>query len=1658
MPQIYEIELPNGRIIEIESDAAPTADAVNRAVRYASAVESKQFNIPASPKIPSGREDLADLYSGFRSQFASASIGDELEDPLSGEKIIKTGDGKYAAPSWKPPLTDSERLANTLTMAGIQSPEAAAGLMAAGAVTSRVPGIPGLLGGAVAGGVAALGTGLARREVQPEAITKAEQQIMEQDPASATVGRLLGSGMKPGQFPTSVKQAVTERVLPAALGAGVAGGMEAYQGNLGTREGLENVGQAALENLILSDTTKLGGKVFGAAARAPKAPDVITKLGNVKAGEPITTAGATAAETALTPVEANLPPELVAKDTVLAGQLLDQGAKPPRGTKVPEAKNTALAEMMLAEEAADWRNKADVQAQKLDFEIGLKKFELEKAKVDHEIQIQKLATEAEKLRLREQKRAAELQESATRLNTNQAEQERIKIQARQGLGEQPLGEFQLKEPMALEGEPLKSPEAQMAEQQAFNQKVADVIVNLRNEGVKVDRTTAANLARKAFNPAEFNAARQKLINEARANEVKIPKKGPLKSLADLQPAELSLAKPAEPVAEVAAPAPEVKPVEAAPVEAAAPVVEPVKPAEPAARPKVDRLALIKERAAARMAGGPKPVAKESAPVAAETPAPVQQAESAPARVDEFGMDVFGKNVRVYRKSNELGSPWFANVDGVELPTTATAKGKAREAASRAAVDYLQPEAQKPAIAKEAPLPAMKEAPLIEAKPVEEPAPIEKALKPAEPAKETKPEEIDPRDELDVLMANEDKRGILKLAKELQKQGKISEKQLEEIQRIAKDKDMGSDDIGSELAGAIDRNAETQPIKPEAKVEQSDSLKEKLDYLDEQLAAKEISKEEHAQLVKEAKAQAKPARKSPKSEAGFVNPPAMTAAMAPVVGFVTGSMTGDTVEEKIQNGLIGAAIGAGGVAGAKALAKLAKSNPKLLAQIKEGFAKSAQAEEPRSLYQRLVSGEVAPEGTPEADIENKTFDAVTSPEKQKDYVWSPGALTRSSDFFENLGVVTSNIRRISPAVAGKVRDWMKWEVESISDAATKSLPGLTKLRELVGNKRFEQEISPKLLSGKEDEVFAEISKMKGGQEVVAEIEAGWVKTREEMRAALAEAFPEKEIGDLENYFPRELVDVRKLRRYLDKEDPSVVGRALKDAAESKGEALTGEEESDIIANILLGMGKTGGGPGYLKARTVKDLDSKLAEFYQPADVAVDNYLRKAIRKIGERKFAGKFDSEKVDPLNVESMGGSVGNALLDDIKAGKVSSEGANTIVRNLNGILTRPQADAWQYAVNRWAGFLTVNGNLAQAFTAVVNLLDVFHAAAYTAPKDAFFAFPKALFKAKERFKIEDLKLQEGNADVQEFAKGFSGWQTAVTNTMLPLLKWADTVGKETFLNALKTQAKRESARSSDQQGTIFRASAKQYEAMFGKGELDALYKALAENRFDSPEFKKFAFNRLSDVQPITRSEFALGKNKASPAAKIMWGLTSFQIKQTNNALENTYGAWKRGDREEAIKWGVSYAFWAAMGYSTIQFLRDIKDGKDDIKLSDYAFGSGLQMLGLNRYMLADAQSANFSKALGERMAPGLATIPTALIKDAASLRDVVRGQEEIGSTLRDLESLRLLPMAGDLYYKNIGGGKTKAEEKARSRKEEKGNLESFIEGFIGADDSRSRR
>lgn len=2008
MPQIYEIELPNGKLIEIESDTPPTADSINRAVRFASASEAKQFDLPSSPKIPSGREDLADLYSGFKSQFASASIGDELEDPISGEKIIKTGDSKYAAPSWKPPLTDSERLANTLTMAGVQSPEAAAGLIAAGAVTSRVPGIPGLIGGAIAGGAAALGAGLARREVQPEAITKAEQQIMEQDPTSATVGRLLGSGMKPGQFPTSVKQAVAERVLPAALGAGVAGGMEAYQGNLGTKEGLENVGQAALENLILSDTTKLGSKVFGAAARAPKAPDVTTKLGNVKAGEPLTTAGATAAETAMTPVEANLPPELIAKDTVLAQP---EPPRPPRGTKVPEAKQTALAEMLVAEENADWRTKADVQAQKLDFEIGLKQFELEKAKVDHEIQIQKLATEAEKLRLREQKRAAELEESRRNLSdyeaakSAKAEEARVKakkqadqsaadqlaseispiedtsqidsklaeieqyeasiadsgasipesiktlkrdlvaekfaietrnelaqrradadrlrvekakadaeayrrknearIQAGQGLGEGPLGEFQLKEPMALEGDVLKSPEAQMAEQQAFNQKVADVIVNLRNEGVKVDRATAANLARKAKNPAEFNAARQKLINDARANEVKIPKKGPLKSLADLQPAELNLAKPAEPVVE--APKPEVKPVETATVEAEpTQVIDPVntvpeiiknqldrikftarrlagaasglltkkvlidpsgrvlevddslghpayikenlpeyltnekpdvrrmvndgwywgsvakttdgnyqfidgatpswaaKPAEQvAAQPKAARASLIRERMAARR-GLPKPAAQE--PAAAQ-PEVAPQAESAPSRMDEFGMEVLGKKVRVYRKSAELGSPWFANVDGVEIPTSATARGKARDAASRAVVDYVQGETQKPAIAKETPLPAMKEAPLIEAKPVEEPAPIEKAIKPAEPAKTTK-------------------------------------------------------------------------------VEQSDPLKEKLDYLDEQLAAREISKEEHAQLVKEAKK----ARQSPKSEAGFVNPddipniksggkidsriqqaknttveeftsksinksnPFPEAKNEPIADFVsklnisdpksqkykslidkliadghldginietteviankqTGARAGGAFEnasgkiylpktaaseaqamrhfahevihaalfrkirdvtggsafsraidesdlvigKKIQDMLRkarGAAYDSGqdfyGITNAQEFVAEAVTNPKFqkfLDGIKidgesmwsrfAGFVKSLfglsesksvlsetlsatgellnspvrsegvlmsesfnrrnfsdvyetsfagehkmlkempassgkkgksdflevnddDSTQPKSLYRKLISGALSPEGSPAAEIENRMFDAITSPEKQKDYVWSPGALTRSSDFFENLGVVTSNIRRISPAVAGKVRDWMKWEVDTVADAATKSLPGLTKLRELVGKKRFEQEISPKLLSGKEDEVFAEISKMEGGGEVVAEIEAGWIKTREEIRAALAEAFPEKEIGDLQHYFPRELVDVRKLRRYLDKEDPSVVGRALKDAAERKGEGLTREEESDIIANILMGMGKTGGGPGYLKARTIKDLDSKLAEFYQPADVAVDNYLRKVIRKIGERKFAGKFDSEKVDPLNVESMGGSVGNALLDEIKAGKVSSEGANTILRNLNGILTRPQSDAWQYAVNKWGGFLTVNANLAQAFTAITQLSDVFAAAGYLSPKDALFAFPKALFKAKDRVKIEDLKLQEGNADVQEFARGFSGKQAAITNIMLPLLKWSDTVGKETFLTALKSHAKRESAKAPEQQGVTFRASARQYEEMFGKAEIDALYKALKENAFDSPAFLKFAFNRLSDVQPITRAEFALGKNKASPAAKIMWGLTSFQIKQTNNALENTYGAWKKGNKADAAKWAASYAFWAGMGYSVIQFLRDIKDGKDEITLGDggdYLFGAALQMAGLNKYMLADFQGGNYAKALGERVAPGVFTAPKAIGKDAASIRDAIRGEKEFGETLRDLETLKLAPLVGDIYYKNIGGGKTKAEEKARSRKEEKGALESFIEGIIGADSSRSR-
>jgi hypothetical protein len=122
MPDIFEVELPNGQIVEIESDSTPTGDQLNSLLtevlpKYR--VERPKSKAGESPSASELSEGIFDTFpfntresrvargatptaiknTKFYEAFKAAKIGESVVDDESKNTVIKTSDDEFVSPT-----------------------------------------------------------------------------------------------------------------------------------------------------------------------------------------------------------------------------------------------------------------------------------------------------------------------------------------------------------------------------------------------------------------------------------------------------------------------------------------------------------------------------------------------------------------------------------------------------------------------------------------------------------------------------------------------------------------------------------------------------------------------------------------------------------------------------------------------------------------------------------------------------------------------------------------------------------------------------------------------------------------------------------------------------------------------------------------------------------------------------------------------------------------------------------------------------------------------------------------------------------------------------------------------------------------------------------------------------------------------------------------------------------------------------------------------------------------------------------------------------------------------------------------------------------------------------------------------------------------------
>jgi len=218
-----------------------------------------------------------------------------------------------------------------------QNTPAVQALQKSGFLPARIAGYGAPLVAGMAGGMT---TGLATRavtkEISPEVALQLEKDA-EQHPNAVAAGSVLAQAPF---FKPSLGLKVAERAVPAAIGAGVAGAQEVYNGTL-DEDGLLRVALAGAGNAVFTNPTGAGNAAMNLGAKI--ANPITSRLGSVKAGDPLPKVTANTNEIALSgPSE---PPSLPVPQPgmeSLMGLEKAQGGLPEKAAGSPKATQEKL--------------------------------------------------------------------------------------------------------------------------------------------------------------------------------------------------------------------------------------------------------------------------------------------------------------------------------------------------------------------------------------------------------------------------------------------------------------------------------------------------------------------------------------------------------------------------------------------------------------------------------------------------------------------------------------------------------------------------------------------------------------------------------------------------------------------------------------------------------------------------------------------------------------------------------------------------------------------------------------------------------------------------------------------------------------------------------------------------------------------------------------------------------------------------------------------------------------------------------------------------------------------------------------------------------------------------------------------------------------------
>lgn len=463
--------------------------------------------------------------------------------------------------------------------------------------------------------------------------------------------------------------------------------------------------------------------------------------------------------------------------------------------------------------------------------------------------------------------------------------------------------------------------------------------------------------------------------------------------------------------------------------------------------------------------------------------------------------------------------------------------------------------------------------------------------------------------------------------------------------------------------------------------------------------------------------------------------------------------------------------------------------------------------------------------------------------------------------------------------------------------------------------------------------------------------GMMKSLRELHQIVCSSFEGEQynqlLGFLQNYWPRLVINHDGLASALAQKDEKF--DSSNDTAETHNNKTDKwmDEVQDWIENDLFYKKEKQGSPYFYKERKIKYVDDNLMPFYAKSTDALDNYLNK-VQDILFRKYF--FGSEYVKAImnsgpqgkhiNMNGIDYVIPNwkqrvkemgFLTDDPKVNK-------QILDAIESVFFRGDTSSWNAIYRTATNIMTINS----FFSALSNLGDL----ALTLYNYGF----KNTMSAIKDVAVKDAPITSQDLGIVDLYEEFKADGTKLKKIFNWTMKWSgfqylDRFTKEVNIQAALLSAKEKLQRGGDAEAQLID---KCYMYMGGDEEAaNALIANIINNNWTDPDVKLFAFNELSNQQPITKLEVPEYYNRY-PQFRSLYLYKTFAVKQLNFAYANIISEIKNNPKE-GFKRLIRFMAWLLAVGVTKDIIADMLKGKE-INLTDSAMFSISSFFFLNEY------------------------------------------------------------------------------------------------------------